>query len=307
MKKHITIDSGTSNTRISLVCDGKAVKTLSFSVGATKNIGNRSILSQTVKNGIETLLHDTAQNESDIECVICCGMITSEFGLLELAHIPTPVSIKEMHKNVYKCLLPEIANIPFAFIRGVKSDFSSLETADVMRGEETEVVGAFKGDGLYVLPGSHSKIISVDETCTIKDFKTMLTGEMLFAITQDTILKDAVTLGDFDVDETALKDGYFYAKTHGINEALFKIRLLKTHFGKTDVERYNFLLGVILQDEIDYILSKNAKKIYIGGRKAIKNATALLLKTFSQSEIAALSDTDVENSLISGMLKIYKE
>lgn len=306
MNKYLTIDMGTTNTRLSLVEDKEIAKTLVFCVGATKSIGNKQLLAETIKGGIEKLLQENALCEKDIECILCCGMITSEFGLVNLPHIPLPAGVEELKKTIYKCYLQDITSIPFVFIRGVKTNFENLENADVMRGEETEVIGIFEDEGIYILPGSHTKIISVDKNCRIIGFKTTLTGEMLFAIANGTILKDAVELCDYEIKERSLIDGYYYAKRNGINETLFKVRILKNHFSKTDAEVYNFYLGAVLQSEIDYILTSKEKTIYIGGKKAIKNAFAVLLETLSDKEIKVVSDDNVENSLANGMIKIYK-
>lgn len=304
--RYITIDSGTTNTRICLVSDKKIIQPLFFHVGATKSIRDKDILSNTIKSGIEKLLLENRLTEKDIACVLCCGMITSEFGLVNLEHICTPAGIDKLQQSIFRCHINEITCIPFAFIRGVKTDFSSLESADIMRGEETEVMGVFSGKGLYVLPGSHSKIITVDENGVIVGFKTMLTGEMLSAIAQGTILKDSVSLQDHQIDKEHLVSGYLYARDHGLNEALFKLRLLKNFFHKQAGELYNFYLGAVLHGEIGYLLSEKEKQIFVGGKRAIKNAIAVLLDTFSDKHITVLSDTCVEHSLVNGMIRIYE-
>ena len=306
MKRYITVDSGTTNTRISLVADNEIMEALSFNIGATKSITNKTALADALKGGIEQLLCTNHLSEQDITCVICSGMISCEFGLVTLDHIFAPADISKMRNSVYNCTLENITRIPFAFIRGVKTNYSTIEEADVMRGEETEVVGIFQGEGIYILPGSHSKIIAVDHNCTIIDFKTMLTGEMLSAIAQGTILKDAISLKGYEIDKSSLIDGYVYTRDHGINETLFKIRLLKNLFRYGEEALYSFYLGTILQSEINYILSREENRIYIGGQKAIRNALAILLNEFSEKEIRVLSDSCVQNSMVCGMLRIYE-
>jgi len=243
---YITIDSGTTNTRISLVVDYKVIDTMAFNVGAKKGIDNKGILRETLKNGIKEILAKNNFGEERVKCILACGMITSEFGLIELAHIHTPAGVREMHKNIYECTFEDIANIPFVFVRGVKTQCTELENTDMMRSEESEVMGVFEGEGIYILPGSHTKVIKVNAKGQITDFKTMLTGEMISAITQGTILKDAVKLGDFKPDKEWLVKGFRYAKEHGISEALFRIRALKNFFNATDSEIYNFFMGIML-------------------------------------------------------------
>lgn len=306
MTRLITIDSGTTNTRLCLLENDTILQVLSFPVGATKSVDNKSLLASTIKEGIYTLLQNNNLHETDVQCVISCGMITSEFGLINLPHIPLPAGINELRQAMYRCNMPEISAIPFVFIRGVKTDFETLEKADVMRGEETEIMGIFAGSGLYILPGSHNKIITVDEYCRITDFKTTMTGEILQAIAGNTILKDAVTLDDYELDKESLLEGYHYARTHGISEALFKVRVLKNHFHRTEASVYSFYLGALLQCEADNIIAAPAQNIYIGGKRAIKNAIALLLRACSDKAVTVIPDNIVAHCLVKGMCKLYK-
>ena len=269
MANYITIDSGTTNTRVSLVIDGRIADTRKFNVGAKKGMENGQLLRDALRGGIADILQANGMNEEQIECILASGMITSEFGLVNLPHIIAPVGAKELHGSLYRCSLPEISRLPFVFVRGIKTGGDALENVDMMRGEETELLGSFEGAGTYILPGSHSKIIDVDEQGRVVRFKTMLTGEMIAALSQNTILKDAVQLQDFAVDEEFLLMGYEYARDHGLNEALFKVRILKNLFGKSPEQIYNFYMGVVLCDEIGQILEGEPVKIVIGGNLAL--------------------------------------
>ena len=90
-------------------------------------------------------------------------------------------------------------------VPGVKTEGETIADADMMRGEETELIGLMEhleSAAVYVLPGSHSKLIHVDGAGRIVDFTTMLTGEMIAALSQNTILKDAVYLAGTRLDES---------------------------------------------------------------------------------------------------------
>ena len=60
---------------------------------------------------------------------------------------------------------------------------------DVMRGEETQILGAQPGSGrrLIVLPGTHCKWVLIEDG-RIQDFVTFMTGEMYGALRRHTIL-----------------------------------------------------------------------------------------------------------------------
>ena len=90
-------------------------------------------------------------------------------------------------------------------VPGVKTEGETIADADMMRCEETELIGLMEhleSAAVYVLPGSHSKLIHVDGAGRIVDFTTMLTGEMIAALSQNTILKDAIYLAGTRLDES---------------------------------------------------------------------------------------------------------
>lgn len=167
-------------------------------------------------------------------------------------------------------------------------------------------MGLYSEEGVYILPGSHSKIIKTDAQGRIVDFTTMLTGEMFGALSQNTILKDAVVLGDFDVDKDFLMQGYRYCLKNGVNEALFKVRILKNIFKKNPAEIYNFYMGVILCDEVGYVLAQNPPKIVIGGKKQFKESLAVLLGELTGAVVVQIGEAEVDASSSLGMIRIYE-
>lgn len=307
MKRYITVDGGTTNTRVRLVCDGKVVASRHINVGARNGIDGNDSLKKALKQAIGELLDENSLSERDVIRILASGMITSEFGLIELPHVNAPAGIAELHESMAEVNFPEISSIPFVFIRGIRVNSDSLQNVDIMRGEETETVGIMNDTYcIYVLPGSHSKIIEVDSKGRICRFATMLTGEMISALSQGTILKDAVDLSQSEFDTEMLNFGHAYTNEHGINNALFKTRVLKNVLKKSPKEVYSFFIGAILSDEINYIISLDPKKIVIGGKKQIREATATILSHNCKAEVLSLDDGAVEISTSLGMIKIFE-
>jgi 2-dehydro-3-deoxygalactonokinase len=311
MKRYITIDGGTTNTRVRLVENENIVSVKKISRGAKAGIDDRDGLKIELKNAISSILAENDLSESDITKILASGMITSEFGLYELPHLTAPAGIRELHENLAEVSFPEISKIPFVFVRGVKVVSDSLAEFDMMRGEETELIGLMalcghKENAVYVLPGSHSKIVHIDEDGRIANFSTMLTGEMIMSLSQGTILKDAVDLTVTETNADYLIEGYRFAKAEGLNKALFKVRILKNAFKKSPVEVYNFFLGAILADEIDTILNSEAKTIIIGGNTRIKIPTATLIESLSSKTVIIVSDSDVERSTAIGAIRTFE-
>ena len=301
----ITIDGGTTNTRISLVSDYKILQTIKISMGAGACILGTAALKNEIRSSIKKLLEDNGIGEKSVDRIIASGMITSEYGLCPLEHITIPAGITELHNTMYEAVLEDVSEIPFVFIRGVKMIGKTLDKADVMRGEETELIGILKeGDAVYVLPGSHSKIIYVENN-KISEFSTMMTGEMIASLSQNTLLKASVDLEKSNaVDEYVFK-GYEYCSENGINMALFKVRVLDMIFKCSKDEIYSFFMGVVLCDEIKTILKADSDKIIVGGNNRIKEIMGKILKKYSEKNIIVLKEEEVLKSTSIGAVKIY--
>ena len=306
MSTYITIDGGTTSTRVNLYRDGEILDTVKLSIGARASIDNREKYVSEIKAAVDKLV---SKNKGNITRILASGMITSEFGLCNLPHITAPAGVDELHNSMHETVISEISDIPLVFMRGVKLSGKDIDSFDMMRGEETELVGIMReeyGECIYVLPGSHSKIIKTDKEGKIVSFSTMLTGEMIASLSQGTILKDAVDLNCEKINCEYLLKGYDYAEAAGINKALFKVRILKNNFNADKEAVYNFFMGVVLYNEIASILKEEAKTVVLGGRKQIKEAMTLILKAKSSKNIIELDEKTVEYSTSVGMVKIYE-
>ncbi len=307
MSVYISVDSGTTNTRIALIKDKKILKTVKYAVGASKGIGDRSLLRKALKEGISGLLNDFGLTEKDVTKIIASGMITCEFGLCNLPHIDLPAGLKELSTSLHTELFEDICSVPFTFVRGVKCADGTLYNTDMVRGEETELMGLFKGEGTYLLAGSHTKLMSADKKGNITGIKTLLTGELIAAVSGNTILKDAVDLSVSELDEECLLSGYNYAAEYGMVEALFKVRILKNIYGKTPSEVYSFFMGVMLSNDVEAVLRENGKRIFISGTKHIRRPIAIILKSVCGFEVTEISDEISDNSIAFGQMKIIGE
>lgn len=305
MANYICIDSGTTNTRIALVCDNMVCDLIKYHIGAKNlNAGNAE-LKHILKTGILEILKNNGLNECDISAVLACGMITSSFGLLGIPHICVPVGIETLKNAIRTTVIKEVSDLPINFIPGVKTTDNKRYETDMMRGEETELMGLLCGEGVYVLPGSHNKIIKVDEGERIVSFTTLLTGEMIAAVAENTILSSVIDLQNAQFDTQQLIDGYTFAKEHGLNKALFQVRVLKEMFNFGMDETYSFFIGAMLLNDISEIIKMQPTKVFIGGNK-LKNAIFIILKTLTNIDTIQFSEKECENATSVGMVKVFE-
>jgi 2-dehydro-3-deoxygalactonokinase len=123
---------------------------------------------------------------------LACGMIGSRQGWMEVPYRTAPASLDSLAAGIAR--VPGSAGAgsgssPLAIVPGVATRESD-GTPDVMRGEETQVLGAAAdapARALVVLPGTHSKWVRVEQGA-IAGFVTYLTGELYAALLGHTIL-----------------------------------------------------------------------------------------------------------------------
>ena len=115
-------------------------------------------------------------------------MIGSRQGWVEAPYVRCPAGLQEIASAIVTVKTRAIGAIGLA--TGVCA-FDSDGSPDVMRGEETQILGAIaatgRADGLFVLPGTHSKWARV-EAGRITSFATYMTGEVFAALKDHTIL-----------------------------------------------------------------------------------------------------------------------
>lgn len=309
MANYIAIDGGTTNTRVHLIISGVVTNTVKLNMGVRINTNGTAKYKAELKKAISVILSSNNLAEKDIKRVICSGMITSDLGLLTLPHLTLPCGIEEIANATEVASFPEITSIPFVFVRGLKTDSTSFENADMMRGEEAELMGLcekLEENCLYVLPGSHSKLIETDKDGKIVSFSTEMTGELIEAMSSHTILNGSIDLKSSSLDTSFLEKGFMYAKENGVNAAFFKVRTLKVLFGATDSEAYSFFMGIALSGEITNIINSSAKKVVIGGKEVLKKPMAHLLGNFSEKEIICIPDEISNLASAYGAVRIYE-
>jgi 2-dehydro-3-deoxygalactonokinase len=118
--------------------------------------------------------------------VILSGMIGSRQGWKEAPYATCPAGADDIVKALSRI---EWGELTIALVPGLSTEIH--EMPDVMRGEETQILGALalsgKNEGLFLLPGTHSKWAEV-RGGRIVSFRTFMTGEVFGALKEHTIL-----------------------------------------------------------------------------------------------------------------------
>ena len=307
MSNYITIDGGTTNTRLRLVKDYLVVAESRLSMGAKDCTNGNEIYKSSIREKIKELLMIGNAEEKDIGAIIISGMLTSEFGLFNLPHIAAPAGIKELHGSM-KLMDVGISSIPCYFIPGVKIQSENVYEIDMLRGEECEFVGIsaqMAPNSVCIMPGSHSKHIYSDEKKRIASFQSFLSGEMIYAFSKNTILSKSIDLSITNFEGEALLAGYDCVKKYGLNRALFQTRIMDKMLGQSAETLYSFFLGAILCEEVES-LADCKKQIYICGQRSIRKAMIFLIKNRLSVSAVEIGDSDSELASSRGAIEIFE-
>jgi 2-dehydro-3-deoxygalactonokinase len=119
--------------------------------------------------------------------MLMAGMIGSNRGWREAAYVPAPAALADLAGQL---VWPEPGFV--AIVPGIS--WSEGDAADVMRGEETQLLGAVSAgmippDCLVCHPGTHNKWVQIEDG-RICSFRTVMTGELFNLLREHSILAD---------------------------------------------------------------------------------------------------------------------
>jgi 2-dehydro-3-deoxygalactonokinase len=181
--------------------------------------------------------------------VVMSGMVGSRQGWVEVPYVQCPVGFNQIRASLKEVALNGNGK---AWIVPGLSCIDAAGVPDVMRGEETQVLGALEdlpGDsGLVCLPGTHSKWVSVREA-KIVSFTTHFTGEAFSLLQQHSLLGRMMEPGT--KDETAFAEGIERSgEDGGLLHHLFGVRT-RGLFGELAAPAAaSYLSGILIGHEL---------------------------------------------------------
>jgi 2-dehydro-3-deoxygalactonokinase len=181
------------------------------------------------------------------ETVVLCGMVGSRQGWVEVPYCECPAGVSEIAARLHPVDLDGAA----VFIVPGVSGVDTAGVRDVMRGEETQIVGALEvlpNDAVVCLPGTHSKWARVRQS-RIAGFGTHFTGELFAVLKAHSLL--GRMLEDGAPDEAAFLAGVARSgEPEGLLHHLFGVRA-KTLFGELSAASGGeYLSGLLIGHEL---------------------------------------------------------
>lgn len=259
MPELIAIDWGTSSFRAWLLGAGGAVLD-----EIPSGLGILSVPGGDFDAAFETAIGQWLSANRNLP-VIASGMITSRNGWVETPYLPLPLDAQTLADALTEHVTKRGRRVHFV-TGAVRNPDNGLP--DVMRGEETEIIGhlAASGadEGLFVLPGTHSKWARV-EGGRLTGFDTCMTGEVF------AILRDHSILGRLINDGPPSPDAFLRGLQAGRDKGalltrVFSARSLALMDRLDGGEIADYLSGLLIGDEVAAALASARGPVTVIGR-----------------------------------------
>ena len=316
MDEFISCDWGTSAFRLRLVdaqtknvlAEVKTNTGIAATYAAWKESGKNdrvgfycNLLTEQVKK-LEKLCH----KELDDISIVMSGMVSSSIGMIELPYKELPFFTNGSDVLTHIISPSKELKNKMIIISGAKTK------NDVMRGEETKLVGcemADEKDGqLFIMPGTHCKHIIVQDGM-ITHFKTFMTGEVFSLLSTKSILAASVeeTQKEQWTEEAiaSFTKGVLEGAFNNLLNSIFHVRTNKLFDYYTAKENYNYLSGLLIGSELKELAQKNDAQITLVANGPLALYYLQALQTLGLT--ANVHNVDADKALIAGQCKIYMQ
>ena len=228
--------------------------------------------------------------------LLLAGMIGSNKGWQEARYVAAPAGIDELAQAL---VWPGERE---AIVPGVS--FQGEGRADVMRGEEVQLLGAMAAgyvppNALVCHPGTHNKWARVTAG-RITDFRTVMTGELFNLLKAHSILADLLT------GEAQPGDAFAHGARHGLAHddlpsELFAVRA-RVLLGKAEAaDAPSYASGLLIGSDVRIGLTGAPDPmIYVMGRPELTRLYAAAIREAGREPI----ELDGEQSFLAGIREI---
>ncbi len=323
MKKYlIGCDWGTTSFRLRLIetIENKVISEVLSTEGVASTFDawkatkgefetKKSFFIQHLKEKLDLLALQSKVDLDGIEIVIS-GMASSSIGIYEVPYATLPYDVDGSQTVVHR--LEADVHLPhdILLISGVRSKY------DVMRGEETQLVGlaelldlADYQRYILILPGTHSKHLYVHNNRLI-DFQTYMTGEVFSLISHHSILKESVEktsreLSVLEID--AFEMGVRESGARGLLRNLFRVRTNQLFQKWTKKENGLYLSGLLIGSEIQDLLAETEYQLVLCSGNNLYELYKAAVQVLGLSDRTLTASADmVDIATVVGQVKIFQ-
>ena len=199
---------------------------------------------------------DTALEELQARpsTVILSGMVGSALGWVPVPYLDETVALQDLPAHLHA--VPRAAGQPPALIVPGYCLRDAHGQPDVMRGEETQLLGASllgHGDGWFVLPGTHSKWVQL-QAGRVVALRTYMTGELFDLLGRHGTLAAAAGAEAAPWEEGAFQHGLESAQHGALGQQLFGVRARAVCGDMPAAHARAYLSGLLIGAELHDVL-----------------------------------------------------
>ena len=326
----VALDGGTTNTRARLVevATGRVLATARRAVGVRDAVLAAADGDRPLERAVREALDEVRETLNGVEpdLIVAAGMLTSEVGLTTVAHVAAPAGLDELAGGAVVRHLPALAAMPIVFIPGVRTPAAAgpdgWASADVMRGEECETLGAWMhlvksaqvaspatANLAFVWPGSHTKLVEVDPEGRIVRSQTTLAGELMQTLARHTLLAASLPADlPEDPDPSAVAAGARLVERDGLGRAAFLVRVAALTEALPPRQRAAFWVGAVVADDVAHLarhpILQARPTVWVGGRQPLRDLYTLLLRRRHDGPVRMLDDPIAETASAVGAVAV---
>jgi 2-dehydro-3-deoxygalactonokinase len=294
-------DWGTSNLRLTLCDDDGAVLDTRAGPGAAAARGRFA-------EAFDTATADWRRLHGGLRAVLS-GMVGSTFGWREAPYLPCPAELYELAGR------PVTARDGVQIVPGLKC-INPLGAPDVMRGEETQLLGARQlepeigmGRRLACMPGTHTKWVSL-QNGVVQEFLTVPTGELFALLCEHSVLvRDQATPLEHRAAE--FERGLAAAARHPgvpLMHRLFQARSLRLDQQLSAEGAASWMSGLLIGTDVGGALPlfgalEANSPIYVVGAPRLTDTYRITLERHGRSAVSV----DGSAAALGGLAYVFRE
>jgi 2-dehydro-3-deoxygalactonokinase len=247
----VGVDWGTTHRRAYVITSsGECVREMSDSDGAMACKGR---FPTALTAALEAL-------QTTPSLVVSSGMVGSALGWHEVPYVDATVALPDLACHAFQVpdatLGAPVLIVPGYCIRNASG------VPDVMRGEETQLLGAWAMghvSGWFVLPGTHSKWVLLQDG-VVRKLRTYMTGELYDLLRKQGTLAAAAG-GQTEWDDASFAAGVDAAGGHALSHVLFSARARVVSKDMSASSTAAYLSGVLIGTELKDVLGADTGDI----------------------------------------------
>ena len=188
--------------------------------------------------------------------VVMSGMVGSALGWVTVPYASADVALTQLRQHLHAVSL-EGSNTKVAIVPGYCIRDASGQP-DVMRGEETQLLGAVHSghvNGWFLLPGTHSKWVHLEQG-RVTQLRTYLTGELFNLLSQHGTLAAAASNVPAAWDAEVFRQGVDAARASqgALSHQLFGCRARVVSGDMPPAAAHAYLSGLLIGAEFHDVL-----------------------------------------------------